>query len=135
VLDRSSPGVLGLAQQWALHEPFALPAPRVLSLAPPRLPALRMDTAGLWFDPRTLPTQRFDREEHVDHDFSMFGAPMNLRLSGYDPDGRTAPFEAHGLPLWQTDLVARLPKRFYVGVSVQQRVTGKRALVVAGTRF
>jgi hypothetical protein len=131
-LDPPAFSVVGLVHAWTLREPFALPAPRLLSLP---LPALRLDSMGAWFDPRTLTPQGFYREGLVEHDFSIAGRPMTLRTSGYDLDGRPAPSQQHGLPMWQTGVVTRLPKDFYVGASVQQRAVTKRVTFVAGKRF
>ena len=132
-LDPPAFGVIGLIHAWTLREPFALPPPRLLSLPLP--PSLRLDSVGAWFDPRSLTPQVFYREEFVEHDFSVSGKAMTLRMSGYDLDGRPAPFQQHGLPMWETGLVTRLPKNFYVGASVQQRTVTKRVTFVAGKRF
>jgi len=125
---------------WVLHLPLTLrvanvPSRPAVAFAP-RLPAAKLDDSGEYPDPRKMPIRRFYLESQLEQDFTWGGVPLTSRAIAYSPDRAWQALDVAPAPIWQSDLVFRLPHDFFVGASAEQRTTAPRSLfVVAGPRF
>lgn len=140
-------GDLGAALQppsvWVLRVPLPLrlttattaPSPPNVAFTPSV--SRKLDDSGEYPDPRGMPIRRFYLESQLEQDFTVGGVvPMTSRMVAYAPDRSWQALDAMPAPIWQSDLVFRLPRDLYAGASVEQRTTVPRSVfVVAGERF
>jgi hypothetical protein len=137
-------GDLGAALQpssaWVLRVPLPIrrtAAPSTPNVAFTPSASRKLDDSGEYPDPRGMPIRRFYLESQLEQDFTVGGVvPMTSRMVAYTPDRAWQALDAIPAPIWQSDLVFRLPRDFYAGASVEQRTTAPRSVfVVAGERF
>ncbi|MCL2449492.1 MAG: hypothetical protein FWD17_11140 [Polyangiaceae bacterium] len=141
---RSLADALGPRAVWVLRVPLTLtlapphsdPGPRYLRLAR-ALAAPQRDDLGRYPDPRLLPIRRFHLESHLEQDFFVGRLPLTSRIVAYLPQPQPRQTLAlRPAPIWQSDLVLRLPRDAYAGGAVEQRtIAPKSFFVVAGQRF
>jgi hypothetical protein len=144
---RSLADVLETPAAWVLRVPLTLTLapPRSSPSAPQALPAgalvasfgaLRTSDLGRYPDPRLLPIRRFHLESRLEQDFVFEGIPLTARMVAYLPERAWQALDVQSAPVWQSDVVLRLPRDLYAGGAVEQRTTAPRSIfVVAGPRF
>jgi hypothetical protein len=96
----------------------------------------RQDDTGDYPDPRAITIVRFHLEDRLAEDFAVAGVPLTSRMVAYRPERAWQAIDVQPAPLWQSDLVIRLPRDLYAGAAVEQRTSAPRSVfVVAGPRF